>query len=66
MLTKDELSSALDDVAAGTGSDAGAVSADFPFVDPDEVAVLLFTSVQDHVVPPSASDLLAAHATGPV
>jgi carboxylesterase len=28
--------------------------------------VLLFTSVQDHVVPPSASDLLAAHAAGPV
>jgi carboxylesterase len=28
--------------------------------------VLLFTSVQDHVVPPSSSDLLAATASGPV
>jgi carboxylesterase len=28
--------------------------------------VLLFTSIQDHVVPPSASDLLAARASGPV
>jgi carboxylesterase len=28
--------------------------------------VLLFTSRQDHVVPPSASDLLAARASGPV
>jgi carboxylesterase len=28
--------------------------------------VLLFTSIQDHVVPPSASDLLAGQASGPV
>jgi carboxylesterase len=28
--------------------------------------VLLFTSIQDHVVPPTASDLLAAQASGPV
>ena len=34
----------------------------------DEVRcpVLLFTSAQDHVVPPSNSDFLAANATGPV
>jgi carboxylesterase len=28
--------------------------------------VLLFTSVQDHVVPPSGSDLLASSVSGPV
>ena len=38
VITKDELSSALDDVQ--TDADP----TDFPFVDPDEVAVLLFTS----------------------
>jgi acyl-CoA synthetase (AMP-forming)/AMP-acid ligase II len=39
VITKDELSAALDGVA-----DTDIDTADFPFVDPDEVAVLLFTS----------------------
>ena len=37
VLTKDEFTAGLDDVDLGA-------AADFPFVDPDEVAVLLFTS----------------------
>jgi len=38
VVTKEEFSAGLSDI------DAGAASGDFPFVDPEEVAVLLFTS----------------------
>jgi acyl-CoA synthetase (AMP-forming)/AMP-acid ligase II len=40
VVTKAELAAALDDTGAGAGLDG----ADLPFVDPDSVAVLLFTS----------------------
>ena len=44
----------------------GAVADLQPLLPEIRCPVLLFTSVQDHVVPPSSSDHLAATVSGPV
>jgi acyl-CoA synthetase (AMP-forming)/AMP-acid ligase II len=44
VVTKGEFGAAIDEIGAGDGGDDDTASVEFPFVDPEDVGVLLFTS----------------------